>query len=97
MDTSLYVIRNKATATAFRHDTLEEALAALNFEVGERDLWVLFELDRLGGTRRIAEGQGHIKRPGDLCDLEVDDDVGHEIGGNEPGYHWRRLVERGSH
>ncbi len=47
MDTSLFVLRNEATATAFRHETLDDALETLNNEVGERDLWVLFELDRI--------------------------------------------------
>ena len=42
MDTSLYVLRNEATTTAFRHDTLDDALAALNYEIGDGDLWVLF-------------------------------------------------------
>jgi len=88
MDTSLYVLQNKATAAAFRHDTLDKALAALNFQVGERDLWVLFELDRVGAARRVAEGQGHIKRPRGPTDYEaaraVIDDV--------TAYDWRRLV-----
>jgi hypothetical protein len=64
MDTSLFVLRNEATATAFRHETLDDALDALNNEFGERDLWVLFELDRIRvAARRVAEGRGHIKRP----------------------------------
>ena len=67
MDSSLYILRNRATAAAFRHGTLEEALAALNFEVGERDLWVLFELDRVSAARRVVEGQGHIK----ACAIET--------------------------
>ena len=92
MHTSLYVLRNRATAAVFRHDTLDEALAALNFEVGERDLWVLFELNRLGAARRVAEGQGHIKRPRGPTEFEaaraVIDDV--------TAYEWRRLVGRRS-
>ena len=38
MSTSVYVLRNEATTLAFRHDSLDEALDALNYEVGERDL-----------------------------------------------------------
>ena len=63
MNTSLYVLRNDATTTTFRHDTLDDALDGLNYEVGERDLWVLFELDRIRvAARRVAEGRGHINR-----------------------------------
>ena len=59
MNTSLYVLRNDATTTTFRHDTLDDALDGLNYEVGERDLWVLFELDRISvAARRVAEGRG---------------------------------------
>ena len=65
MNTSLYVLRNDATATASRHTDLDQALDAINREIGVDDPWVIFELDRahVGATRRIAEGRGHIKRP----------------------------------
>ena len=93
MDTSLYVLRNEATTTASRHDTLDDALDALNGEVGERDLWVLFELDRIRvAARRVAEGRGHINRsrgatirdPEDaaLDDAALEDEI---------AYEWRRL------
>lgn len=65
MDTSLYVLRNDATATTSRHDDLDGALDAVNEEIGETDNWVIFELDRVrvGAGRRVAEGRGPIKRP----------------------------------
>ena len=92
MNSSLYVLRNEATTAAFRHDTLDDALDALNDEVGERDLWVLFELDSIRvAARRVAEGRGHIKRPrgpaarGPAGDTAVDD---------ETAYEWRRRVDR---
>ena len=92
MTASLYVLRNEATTTVFRHDTLDDALDALNNEVGERDMWVLFELDRIRvATRRVAEGRGHIRRPrGPTArhpagDTAVDD---------EAAYDCRRLVDR---
>jgi len=51
------VLRNEAT-TNFRHDTLDDALDRLNNEVGERDLWVLFELDRIRVAHDgVAEGR----------------------------------------
>jgi hypothetical protein len=93
MDTSLYVLRNEATTTAFRHDTLDEALAALNDEVGERDLWVLFELDRdRVAARRVAEGRGRINRSQgstmrDPEDVAMDD----AALCDEIAYEWRRL------
>ena len=65
MDTSLYVLRNDATAAASRHPDLDHALDAINTEIGEGDSWVIFELDRarVGARRRVAEGRGHINRP----------------------------------
>jgi hypothetical protein len=62
MDTSLYVLRNDATATASRHADLDCALDAINTEIGASDPGVIFELDRVrvGAGRRIAEGRGHI-------------------------------------
>src|SRR5438477_11408904 len=89
MHTSLYVLRNEATATAFRHDSLDDALDALNDEIGELDLWVLFELDRIRvAARRVAEGRGHIKRPrgrtardpedAALDDAALDDEIAFE-------------------
>ena len=93
MDTSLYVLRNEATTTAFRHDTLDEALTALNDEVGERDLWVLFELDRdRAAARRVAEGRGRINRSrrSTIRDPEgaaMDDAALCEV----IAYEWRRL------
>jgi hypothetical protein len=94
MNTSLYVLRNEGTTATFRHDTLDDALDALNYEVGERDLWVLFELDGIRiAARRVAEGRGHIKRPrgpaargpaGDTADDETD-------------YEWRRRFDRRRH
>jgi hypothetical protein len=63
MDSSLYVLRNDANAHTFRHETLDEALDALNYEVGARDLWVLVELDRAGAGRLVAEGSGAIDAP----------------------------------
>ena len=93
MDTSLYVLRNEATTTAFRHDTLDEALTALNDEVGERDLWVLFELDRdRVAARRVAEGRGRINRSRRSSTRDpqgdaMDDAALCEVIANE----WRRL------
>jgi len=58
MDSSLYILRNRATAAVFRHDTLDDALAALNFEVGERDLWVLFEL--IGSAPLVASRRDRV-------------------------------------
>ena len=72
MHTSLYVLHNQATAQDYRHETLDAALDALNAEVGERDLWVLVELDRVGPGRRIAEGRGPINRPRVAADAEFD-------------------------
>jgi hypothetical protein len=90
MDTSLYVLRNEATTTAFRHDTLDDALAALNYEIGERDVWVLFELDHSRvGARRVAEGQGHIKRPQPAIDL-----TGGIAFDDETAYNWRKRMDR---
>ena len=92
MNTCLYLLRNEATALAFRHDTLDDALAALNYEVGAHDMWVLFELDAAGvGARRVAEGQGRIKCPQSPAALasasvgSVDD---------ETAFVWRRLLDR---
>jgi hypothetical protein len=85
MNTSLYVLRNEATTASFRHESLDDALDALNNEVGERDLWVLFELDSIRvAARRVAEGRGHIKRPrGPTArhpagDTAVDDETAYE-------------------
>jgi hypothetical protein len=89
MDTSLYVLRNEANASKFRHETLDEALDALNYEVGARDLWVLIELDRAGAGRLIAEGRGHIKRsdaPGLPASEGAIDDA--------TAFEWRHLVDR---
>jgi len=92
MDTSLYVLRNEATTTAFRHDTLDEALAALNDEVGERDLWVLFELDRRVGTRRVAEGRGRINRSRASTIRDPEDTALDDAAlCDEIAYEWRRL------
>jgi len=94
MDSSLYVIRNDATATAFRHDSLDDALEALNREIGECDLWVLFELDRVGAARRVAEGRGHIKRLRAPSAQEPAADVATD---REAAYEWRRLLDRRAH
>ena len=92
MNTSLFVLRNEATTTAFRHDTLDDALDALNNEVGERDLWVLFELDRVRvATRRVAEGRGQIKRPRGCT---AQDPAGEPAADDETAYEWRRLIDR---
>ena len=93
MDTSLYVLRNEATTTASRHDTLDDALDALNGEVGERDLWVLFELDRIRvAARRVAEGRGRINRSRGATIRDPEDaaldDAALEA---EIAYEWRRL------
>lgn len=92
MDTSLYVLRNEATTTTFRHHTLDDALDGLNNEVGERDLWVLFELDRISvAARRVAEGRGHIKRPRGPT---AHDPAGDVAVDDATAYEWRRLVDR---
>jgi hypothetical protein len=90
MSTSLYVLRNEATTLAFRHDSLDEALDALNYEVGERDLWVLFELDRIA-ARRVAEGRGHVKC---LRGHTAPDPAGEPAVDAETAYEWRRLIDR---
>ena len=89
MDTSLYVLRNDANENRFRHESLEEALDALNYEVGARDLWVLIELDRAGAGRLVAEGRGHIKR----ADAEAKPPPAGGID-DETAFEWRRLVDR---
>lgn len=92
MNTCLYVLRNEATTLAFRHDTLDDALAALNYEVGARDMWVLFELDVARfGARRVAEGQGHIKCPQSPAAL-----VSAVISfvDNATAFEWRRRIDR---
>ena len=92
MNTCLYVLRNEATTLAFRHDTLDDALAALNYEVGERDMWVLFELDvARAGARRVAEGQGHIKCPQSPDALAS---TGVASVDDETAFEWRRLIDR---
>ena len=92
MSTCLYVLRNEATTLAFRHDTLDDALAALNHEVGESDMWVLFELDVTRvGARRVAEGQGHIKCPQSPAALAT---AGEATVDNETAFEWRRLIDR---
>jgi len=93
MDTSLYVLRNEATTTAFRHDTLDDALAALNDEVGERDLWVLFELDRdRVAARRVAEGRGRINRSRGPTIRDPEDDARDAAAlDDEIAFEWRRL------
>ena len=65
MDASLYVLRNDTTSAATRHETLDQALDAINKQIGADDPWVIFELDRarVGARRRVAEGRGHITRP----------------------------------
>ena len=91
MNTSLYVLHNQATAQDYRHETLDAALDALNAEVGDRDLWVLVELDRVGPGRRVAEGRGPIKRPRGPAGAERD----HAPAVNaESAFEWRRLVDR---
>jgi hypothetical protein len=90
MDTSLYVLRNDANANTFRHETLDEALEALNYEVGARDLWVLIELDRAGAGRLVAEGRGHIRRT-DAHEAPV---VVEGAVDDETAFEWRRLVDR---
>jgi hypothetical protein len=90
MDSSLYVLRNEATTTAFRHDALDDALAALDYEVGEGDLWVLFELDHARvGARRVAEGHGRTKRQRGTNPLT--DDAALD---NETAYKWRKSIDR---
>ena len=91
MNTSLYVLHNQATAQDYRHETLDAALDALNAEVGERDLWVLVELDRAGAGRRIAEGRGPIKRPRGPDGAEREDDPAADA---EIAFEWRRLADR---
>lgn len=91
MNSSLYVLHNQATAQDYRHETLDAALDALNTEVGERDIWILFELDRVGPGRRIAEGRGPIKRPQGSTDVEVAE---RPAVNAETAYEWRRLVDR---
>jgi hypothetical protein len=92
MNTCLYVLRNEATTLAFRHDTLDDALAALNYEVGERDMWVLFELDvARSGARRVAEGQGHIRCPQSPAALAS---AGTASVDDETAFEWRRLIDR---
>ena len=92
MNTSLYVLRNEATTMAFRHATLDHALDALNNEVGERDLWVLFELDRARvAARRVAEGRGHVKC---LRGLTAHDPAGEPAADDETAHDWRRLIYR---
>jgi hypothetical protein len=91
MDTSLYVLHNQATARDYRHETLDAALDALNTEVGERDLWVLVELDRVGPGRRVAEGRGPIRRPrGPTGAEQVDAPAVDAL----TAFEWRRLVDR---
>lgn len=90
MSTSLYVLRNEATTVAFRHDTLDDALDALNYEVGERDLWVLFELDRIA-ARRVAEGRGRINC---LRGHAAHDPAGDPAVDDETAYEWRRRIDR---
>lgn len=90
MDSSLYVLRNDANAHTFRHETLEEALDALNYEVGARDVWVLVELDRAGAGRLVAEGRGHIRRS-DAPEQPAAVDGGLD---DETAFEWRRLVDR---
>jgi hypothetical protein len=89
MDTSLYVLRNDATAHTFRHETLDEALEALNYEVGARDLWVLIELDRAGAGRLVAEGCGRIRRSDASEQATATNGVD-----DETAFEWRRLVDR---
>ena len=75
MDTPLYVLRNDATAAASRYTDLDDALDAINKEIGMHDPWVVFELDRVrvGASRRVAEGRGHIRRPAASPAKDVDD------------------------
>jgi hypothetical protein len=91
MNTSLYVLHNQDTAQDYRHETLDAALDALNAEVGERDLWVLVELDRVGAGRRIAEGRGPIKRPRSPGGAEREDAPAADA---ESAFGWRRLEDR---
>ena len=90
MDTSLYVLRNDANENKFRHESLDEALDALNYEVGARDLWVLIELDRAGAGRLVAEGRGHIKR----ADTGTEPAAARVGIDEETAFEWRRLVDR---
>ena len=90
MSTSLYVLRNEATTTAFRHATLDDALAALNGEVGECDVWVLFELDQARvAARRVAEGRGHVRCVAAQAAYEPEPAID-----GESAYEWRRLIDR---
>ena len=91
MDNSLFVLHNQATAQDYRHETLDAALDALNAEVGERDLWVLVELDRVGPGRRIAEGRGPINLARSSADAEHEDALAVDA---ETAFEWRRLVDR---
>ena len=61
-DTLFYVLCNDATGTDTKYETLIDALDAVNEMVGERDDWVVHELNsrRVGVVRSAAEGCGHI-------------------------------------
>jgi hypothetical protein len=78
MTTSLYVLRNRATATVSQHKDLYRALDAVGREIGRYDAWVILEMEapRLRNARRVAEGRGQAWRPAGATAQELLDVCG---------------------
>ncbi|TML19735.1 MAG: hypothetical protein E6G39_01135 [Actinobacteria bacterium] len=72
-DNTFYILCNAAAGMASKHETLDEALDAVNEKVGDNDDWVVHELNsQRFGVIRVKEGHGRIVRrdaSGNLRDL----------------------------
>ena len=63
-NTTFYILCNAAAGLASKHETLDEALDAVNEKVGDNDDWVVHELNsQRFGVIRVKEGHGRIARP----------------------------------
>ena len=63
-----YVLRNTDTGSDSRHESIDEALDAVNGAIGEGDEWVVIEIDSLNTCvkDRIAGERGAVRRKGDV-------------------------------
>ena len=62
-DNTFYILCNAAAGMASKHETLDEALDAVNEKVGDNDDWVVHELNsQRFGVIRVKEGHGRIVR-----------------------------------
>ena len=62
-DTLVYTLSNETTGVDSEYDSLNLALDAINYSVGNHDMWVVEECTRgrPQAVRWVAEGRGHIR------------------------------------